>query len=82
MDKITPDFLHFDVFNKRLHLPGKGVVGPNEAISTIESLLAQGRTILLISPPYPQLAQFKLMPILDTPIQNLYRVTGMTRLTP
>ena len=82
MDKITPDFLHFDVFNKRLHLPGKGVVEPNEAISYIDSLLAQGRTILLISPPYPQLAQFKLTPILDTPIQNLYRVTGMTQLTP
>jgi hypothetical protein len=82
MDKITPDFLHFDVFNKRLHLPGKGVVEPNEAISYIENLLAQGRTILLISPPYPQLAQFKLILILDTPIQNLYRVTGMTQLTP
>jgi hypothetical protein len=81
MDKITPNFFHFDVFNKRLHLPGKGEVAPNEAISIIEDLLAQGRTILLISPPHPQLAQFKLMPVLNTPIQNLYLVTGMTKLS-
>jgi hypothetical protein len=82
MDKVTPNFFHFDVFNKRLHLPGKGEVDPNEAASIIEGLLAQGRTILLISPPYPQLGQFKLTPVLNTPIQNLYQVTGMPRLTP
>lgn len=82
MDKITPNFFHFDVFNKRLHLPGKGEVDPNTAVSIIEGLLAEGRTILLISPPFPQLGQFKLTPILSTPIQNLYQVTGMTRLTP
>ena len=80
MDRVTPNFYHFDVFNKRLHLPGRGEVSPDEAVTIIEALLLQGRTILLISPPYPQLAQFRLEQVLSTPIQNLYRVTGMSTL--
>lgn len=82
MDRFTPNFFHFDVFNKRLHIPGRGEVNSEEAARIIEDLISKDRPILLISPTYPQLAQFKLASIINTPIQNLYRVVGINRPTP
>jgi hypothetical protein len=82
MDRFTPNFFHFDIFNKRLHIPGRGEVSSDEATRIVEGLIQQGRPVLLISPAYPQLAQFLLTPVVNTQIQNLYRVKGIARKAP
>ena len=76
MDPITPEFYHFDIFARKLHLPGIGELSVEDTASTINRLVQSGRPVLLVSPPYEHLAQFRLETLLDTPIQNLYRVTG------
>ena len=76
MDRITPDFYHFDIFSRKLHLPGVGELSAADTAKTVNQLVQSGRPVLLISPPYEHLAQFTLQKLLETPIQNLYRVTG------
>jgi hypothetical protein len=76
---IAPDFYHYDIFNRRLHEPGVGVLEPEEAELEINRAVASGRVVLMISPPFDQLSSFNLELILKTPNQNLYRVTGITR---
>ena len=77
MGPVTPNFYYFDIFSKKIHLPGKGELNDAQTNATIESLTAEGRTILLISPQFPQLSKFKLKLITETPLQNLYRVLGI-----
>jgi hypothetical protein len=77
MAPITPDFYHFDVFNKRLHAPGIGELDDEQLKKTIDRFLAENRDILLISPEYVQLNVFDLEKIHSTEVQNLYRVKGV-----
>jgi hypothetical protein len=77
MGSVTPNFYYFDIFSKKVHLPGKGELNDAQTNSKIESLIAEGRTILLISPQFPQLRKFKLKLITETSIQNLYQVLGI-----
>ena len=77
MGSVTPNFYYFDIFSKKIHLPGKGELNDAQTNATIEALITEGRTILLISPQFPQLSKFKLKLITETPIQNLYLVLGV-----
>jgi hypothetical protein len=77
MDKITPTFYHFNIFNKRLHVPGLGETESETATPIINGFFAKQQPVLLISPEYPQLNHFKLELIVKTPVQNLYRISGL-----
>ena len=77
MDKITPTFYHFNIFNKRLHVPGLGETESETATTIINGFFAKQQPVLLISPEYPQLNHFKLELIVKTPVQNLYRISGI-----
>jgi hypothetical protein len=72
-----PNFYYFDIFSKKLHLPGKGELSDQQTAETIAALMGQTRPVLLISPPFPHLDKLKLELILSTPVQNLYRVVGL-----
>jgi hypothetical protein len=76
MSPATPEFYYFDVFSKKLHLPGVGELSDVQTSDTVRSLTQTERPVLLISPPYPQLNKLKLELVFTTPIQNLYRVLG------
>ncbi|PRY98679.1 uncharacterized protein DUF2029 [Jezberella montanilacus] len=79
MKQVTPNFLHFDIFNKRLHVPGIGELTEDGLRTTINELIAQNRDVLLISPEFDQLHKFELEKLLSTEIQNLYRIKGLVR---
>ena len=79
MDGVTPDFYHFDIFGRRLHLPGVGELSAEATADTVNRLIESGRPVFLVSPPYDQLAQFRLEKISGDHVQNLYRVTGYDR---
>ncbi len=74
MDQVTTHFYHFDIFAKNLHVPGKGGLSQAETAQVINSLVETSRPVLLISPPYEQLANFEVEKIVSTPVQDLYRV--------
>ena len=74
---IMPNFYYFDIFSKKLHLPEKGELSDQQTVDTVALLMLQARPVLLISPPFPHLNKLKLELILETRIQNLYRVTGL-----
>ncbi len=74
---VMPNFYYFDIFSKKLHLPGKGELSDQQTTETIAALTGQTRPVLLISPPFPHLNKLKLELILSTPVQNLYRVVGL-----
>ncbi len=76
MDQVTTDFYHFDIFAKNLHIPGKGGLSQVETAEVMNSLVKSSRPVLLISPPYEQLANFEVEKIVSTPVQELYRVIG------
>ncbi len=76
MDQVTTDFYHFDIFAKNLHVPGKGALNQDESAQTIKQFVESGRPVLLISPPYEQLAGFEVEKIVSTQVQDLYRVSG------
>ena len=76
MGSVTPNFYYYDIFSKKLHLPGRGELNDQQTTETIEHLIQQSRPVLLISPPFPQLSRLKLEIIAETPVQNLYRVSG------
>ena len=79
MESITRDFYHFDIFGRRLHLPGVGELSAEATADTVNRLVDSGRPVFLISPPYDQLAQFRLEKLSGDRVQNLYRVTGYDR---
>lgn len=76
MDQVTKDFYHFDIFAKNLHLPGRGGLSHADTAQVINRLVETSRPVLLISPPYEQLANFELQKIVSTPVQDLYQVVG------
>ena len=79
MGNVTPNFYHFDIFGRRLHLPGVGELSAEATADTVNRLVDSGRPVFLISPPYDQLAPFKLEKLSGDHVQNLYRVTGYDR---
>ena len=79
MEGITRDFYHFDIFGRRLHVPGVGELSAEATADTVNRLVDSGRPVFLISPPYDQLAQFRLEKLSGDRVQNLYRVTGYDR---
>lgn len=76
MDQVTTNFYHFDIFAKNLHVPGKGGLSHADTAQAINRLVETSRPVLLISPPYEQLANFEMEKLVATPVQNLYRVIG------
>lgn len=76
MDHVTTDFYHFDIFAKNLHVPGQGALSKDDTSKVINGLIAVGQTVLLISPPYDQLANFDIEKLVSTPVQVLYLVKG------
>ena len=76
MDRITPEFYHFDIFSRKLHVPGVGELSGEDTARAVNRLVQSGRLVLLISPPDEHLALFRLETLVDTLIQNLYRLTG------
>jgi hypothetical protein len=79
MDQVTTNFYHFDIFAKNLHVPGQGGLSNDDTAQVINGFIDAGRTVLLISPPYDQLANFDLEKVVSTPVQVLYRVKGYKR---
>jgi hypothetical protein len=77
MSSVTPNFYYFDIFSKKLHLPGRGELSDMQTNETIKTLIDDGRSVVLISPSFPQLTKLKLKLITETPIQNLYQVLGI-----
>jgi len=75
MKTVNSDFYHFDIFSRALHVPGAGEMSQQETKQNIKSLIATGRPVLLISPPFEHLNQFKLEKIISTPVQDLYQVS-------
>ena len=76
MDQVTTNFYHFDIFARNLHVPGKGGLSHADTAQVINGLVEAPRPVLLISPPYQQLASFEVEKIVSTPVQDLYRVIG------
>ena len=76
MTSVTPNFYYFDIFNKKLHLPGKGELNDKQTFETLEQLAQYQRPVLLISPGFPHLSHLRLELVVSTPVQNLYRVLG------
>ena len=74
---VMPNFYYFDIFSKKLHLPGKGELSDQQTAETVTALTQQKRPVLLISPPFPHLNKLKLELVLETRIQNLYKVVGL-----
>jgi hypothetical protein len=76
MDQVTTHFYHFDIFARNLHVPGKGGLSHADTAQVINGFVEASRPVLLISPPYQQLASFEVEKIVSTPVQDLYRVIG------
>jgi hypothetical protein len=76
MDQVTTDFYHFDIFAKNLHVPGNGGLSHADTAQVINGFVEASRPVLLISPPYQQLASFEVKKIVSTPVQDLYQVIG------
>ncbi len=76
MDQVTTDFYHFDIFAKNLHVPGQGGLSQDDTAKVINGFIGAGRSVLLISPPYDQLANFDVEKLVSTPVQVLYLVKG------
>ena len=77
MSAVDTDFLYFDIFSKKIHSPGAGELSNEQTAATVVKFVAENRPLLLIAPPYPQLAALETQLILSTPGQNLYMVTGV-----
>lgn len=74
--KVAPvleNFYEFNIWNKKLRVFGEGWV----SLQRINKYIAEGRSILLVSPMYPELGVFALEPIVHSPVQSLYRITGV-----
>jgi hypothetical protein len=82
MDKVSPNFYYYDIFSGRLRLPGQTEVSQEDSRQIIEGFLQSGRSVLLISLPYPHIDVFKRDLIQQTSGQNLYRITGYVRARP
>jgi hypothetical protein len=67
------DFYAYNIWNKQLRVAGEGWV----SLERIDQLLAARRDVFLVSPAYPELDVFSLEEIVNTPVQSLYRVTGL-----
>jgi hypothetical protein len=70
---ILSHFLYYQLWAGNLTIYGEGTV----PLQRVSDLLAAHREIFLVSPGYPQLSAFKLTEIIKTPVQSLYRVTGL-----
>jgi hypothetical protein len=77
MSSVDVNFLYFDIFSKKLHIPGVGELNGEQTAETVKTFITQNRPVLLIAPPYPQLNVLETRLIFSTPVQNLYQVTGM-----
>jgi hypothetical protein len=78
MTALTPNFYYFDIFSKKLHVPGRGELTDQQTNEMILNLTQNSRPVLLISPPFPHLNKLRLELIISTPVQNLYRVLGLS----
>ncbi len=76
MDLVDPSFYYYDIFSKNLRTPGQVEAPRGQTPKTIYNLINAGRTLLLISPKYEQNSHFKLIELVKTPNQSLYRVVG------
>jgi len=76
MDRVNPQFYYYDIFSKNLRIPGQAEALQELTPKTINHLLKAGHTLLLISPQYEQNSQFKLIELVKTPNQTLYRISG------
>ena len=76
MDLVDPSFYYYDIFSKNLRTPGQAEAPREQTPKTINNLINAGRTLLLISPNYEQNSHFKLIELVKTPNQSLYRVMG------
>ena len=77
MSSIDPNFWYFNIFNQQFHAPGKGGLDKDIAVDAISEEIKKDRPVILISPSYPHLASIQKELLLSTPVQNLYRVTGL-----
>lgn len=82
MDRVSPNFYYYDIFSGRLRLPGQTEVSKEESRQILEGFLRSGRSVLLISLPYPHIDVFKRDLIQQTSGQNLYRITEYAGVRP
>ena len=76
MDLVQPLFFYYDIFSKNLRTPGQAETPRDQTPKTINNLINAGHTLLLISPDYEQNSHFKLIELVKTPNQKLYRIVG------
>jgi hypothetical protein len=76
MDRISPNFYYYDIFSGRLRVPGRSEVSKEESRQILEGFIESGRSVLLISLPYPHIEVFKRDLIQQTSGQNLYKITA------
>lgn len=77
ISSVDINFLYFDIFSKKLHIPGGGELNSEQTAEKLKAFITQNRPMLLIAPPYPQLSALETRLIFSTPVQNLYQVSGM-----
>jgi hypothetical protein len=82
MERVSPNFYYYDIFSGRLRLPGQTEVSQEDSRQILEGFLQSGRSVLLISLPYPHIEVFKRDLIQQTSGQNLYKITGYVRARP
>lgn len=76
MDSVNKGFYYYDIFSRNLRIPGQAEAPIELTSKRINDLVNTGRTLLLISPQYEQNNQFKLIELVRTPNQTLYRIIG------
>jgi hypothetical protein len=76
LNRVNPSFYYYDIFSKNLRVPGETELPNTHSAGTIKQLIDGGQTVLLISPVYEQNSRFKLVELVRTPNQTLYRVDG------
>ena len=76
MDRVSPNFYYYDIFSGRLRVPGQSEVSKLASRQILEEFLQSGRSLLLISLPYPHIELFKLDLVKQTAGQRLYKITG------
>jgi len=79
---VLTNFIYYDLWNKKLSVFGVGWVD----LDLVNEYTSKGREVLLLSRPwaYPGkfLNEFRLKPLIDTPLQSLYKITSVSTESP
>src|SRR5215831_617327 len=74
---VLTNFIYYDIWSTQLSVFGVGWVD----LDLVNEYTSKGRDVLLLSRPwaYPKfLNEFRLEPLINTPIQSLYKITSVS----